>query len=128
MKEVCEWLRKAEKDLRAAEVLLRGGLHEEAAFHSQQAGEKALKALLVAHRVRPPKTHSIEHLLSLLANHEDVKPFYDMEADALTDYAVGARYPGLPIVPEEAEEALETARKMVELVKERIRAAGIKCR
>ncbi|MCE4627957.1 MAG: HEPN domain-containing protein [Desulfurococcales archaeon] len=128
MKEVCEWLRRAEKDLRAAEVLLREELYEEAAFHAQQAAEKALKALLVARRVRPPKTHSIEHLLSLLAGQEDVKPFYDIDADTLTDYAVEARYPGPPVVPEEAEQALETARKTVELAKERLGAAGIKCR
>ena len=80
MKDVCEWLRRAEKDLRAAEVLLGEELYEEAAFHAQQAAEKALKALLVAHRVRPPKTHSIEYLLSLLAGHENVKPFYDIDA------------------------------------------------
>ena len=127
MKEVCEWLLRAKKDLRAAEVLLREGLYEKAAFHSQQAAEKALKALLVAHRVRPPKTHSIEHLLSLLANHEDVKPFYNIDADALTDYAVETRYPGPNIVPEEAEEALKTAEKTVELVKERLRTIGIRC-
>ena len=61
---VCMWLEKAMRDLRAAQLLLDEELYDEAAFHSQQAAEKALKALLVALRIRPPKTHSLEHLLA----------------------------------------------------------------
>ena len=53
MNVACEWFRRARKDLRAAEVLLREGLHEDAAYHSHQAVEKALKGLLIAYGVRP---------------------------------------------------------------------------
>jgi HEPN domain-containing protein len=74
MKIVCEWMKKAHKDLKAARILQQEGLYEEVAFHAQQAAEKALKALLIANGVRPPKTHSIEQLLSLLHPYEDTYP------------------------------------------------------
>ena len=43
-----EWVRKAEADYRAAELLDRGSdpLHDQACFHCQQCAEKYLKALL----------------------------------------------------------------------------------
>lgn len=40
------WLATARGDLEAARVLLRSGQHNLAAFHAQQAAEKALKAVL----------------------------------------------------------------------------------
>ena len=45
---VCKWLGKAWKDLKWAENMLVGGDADYSAFHSQQAAEKALKALIVA--------------------------------------------------------------------------------
>ena len=46
---VQNWLRKAAADLAAAQHLLTGGEHlvSSAAFHAQQAAEKALKAVLI---------------------------------------------------------------------------------
>jgi HEPN domain-containing protein len=35
-------------------------------FHAQQAAEKALKAVLIAKGIPPPKTHNIRILLDLL--------------------------------------------------------------
>lgn len=62
--EVREWLERATDDLREAEhdlvavpPLLRG-----AAFHSQQAAEKALKAFLAAHESPFPRTHDLDQL------------------------------------------------------------------
>ena len=39
------------------------------AFHAQQAAEKFLKALLVAHDVEPPSTHDIRELSVLIDAH-----------------------------------------------------------
>ena len=52
-----EWLEKASRDIRMAELAINEELYDEAAFHRQQVAEKAL---LVACRIKPPKTHSLE--------------------------------------------------------------------
>jgi len=45
MDEARVWFSKAERDLDSARYNMKGGKHEVAAFLSQQAAEKALKAL-----------------------------------------------------------------------------------
>lgn len=45
--EVKRWIEKAEKDLKVAEFNLNGKQYEAAGFFTQQAVEKALKALYV---------------------------------------------------------------------------------
>ena len=61
-----EWLAKADADLRARDGLLAAAaLSEIAAFHAQQAAEKALKAFLVWNQVEFPRTHDIKRLLAL---------------------------------------------------------------
>lgn len=128
MSMVCEWMERARRDLRAARLLLREGLYNEAAFHAQQAAEKALKALLVANGVRPPKTHSIERLLSLLEQHIDANAFYEIEVDVLTDYAVETRYPGPFLDHDEATYAVEVAERAVELASRLLSERNIRCK
>lgn len=41
-----DWLRQAERNLKSAEINVQSGLYEEACYELQQAGEKAVKALL----------------------------------------------------------------------------------
>lgn len=55
------WLREARDDLAAAELLAGYGLHRRrnAAFFAQQAGEKALVAVLLHQRVPPPRVHDL---------------------------------------------------------------------
>ena len=57
-REVRAWLRKADDDLRGAQVDLAAAppLVEDALFHCQQAAEKAMKAFLTAHDVTFRKT------------------------------------------------------------------------
>ncbi len=127
MSVACEWLRKAINDLRAARILLDADLPDEAAFHAQQAAEKALKALVVALGRRPPKTHSIERLLAMLEDQVDVAWAYQEDLPALTYYAVEVRYPAPPVHHEEAEEALRLAGKTVAWARERLRQLGVEC-
>jgi len=63
---VCRWMEKAKNDLEIAEIILGEEFHSESAFHSQQAAEKALKAVLVALDTQPPRSHNIHLLLRLL--------------------------------------------------------------
>ena len=123
----CEWLEKALSDLRASRILFKEGLLEESAFHSQQAVEKALKAILVSLRVKPPRTHSIEHLLALLEEHINVSWAYEEDLPALTYYAVEIRYPAPPVSMEEVAEALELAGKTVDWARKKLRELGVKC-
>ena len=122
----CRWIEKARRDVRAAELVIGEELYDEAAFHSQQAVEKALKALIVAKGLRAPKTHDIDFLLSILRR-TGIEVTWDEKLSNLTRYAVEMRYPGLSADREEALEALETAKRVVEWAKEKLREMGIEC-
>lgn len=89
-----DWLRYAHSDLELARVRRPAKvLFEGLCFHAQQAVEKALKAVLVAKDVPPPKTHNIRTLLDLLPR-DIIVPQRVEDAASLTDYAVMSRYPG----------------------------------
>ena len=118
------WLTKAGMDLRAGELLLAAvpPLLGSAAFHSQQAAEKALKALLAWHDEPFRKTHSLEELgQQALAFDTALAPLVDRAA-LLTQYAWKYRYPGEPEEParQEAEVALASARETYEAVLARL--------
>lgn len=110
-----EWLRYARSDLelarvgRPAEVLFEG-----LCFHAQQAAEKAIKAVLIAKGVPPPRTHNIRILLDLLPR-RDTPPQQVDDAASLTDYAVLSRYPGdfESVDEEEYTEAVELAKTVL---------------
>jgi HEPN domain-containing protein len=65
--EAQDWLLRAQRELLAVERALSGEpvLGDQAAFHSQQAAEKALKAFLTAHDYSFAKTHNLERLVRL---------------------------------------------------------------
>jgi HEPN domain-containing protein len=121
---VQQWISKAEVDLRTAERLLRDTdrIRESIAFHSQQAGEKYLKALLVWYGIEFPKTHSIGRLLDLVARvSPDISAALD-EAQVLTPFGVEIRYPAdFPeVLPGQEETAFRLALAIREAVLARI--------
>ncbi len=90
------WLRRARSNLARARVPppTPEVLYEDLCFDAQQAAEKAIKAVLVHRAVSFPKTHDLNHLLSLAArNGIDIPPPI-READRLTRHAFESRYPG----------------------------------
>jgi len=119
-----EWVEKAEHDLRTAEHVLT--LEENCpfdmvCFHAQQCAGKYLKALLILRSVDFPGTHNLEVVMGLMP------PDVSLELDAtevtlLTRYAAELRYPGdaAPITRAEAEEAVATARKVREAVRQHL--------
>jgi HEPN domain-containing protein len=122
--DTAAWLRRVEADLLAAEVDLAAQppLLGDAAFHCQQAAEKALKACLTWHDRAFRKTHSLEELgEQCLAVDSTLKPLVD-RAVPLTEYAWRFRYPGEPEEParEEVEEALRLAREVDTAVRARL--------
>ena len=109
---VDQWFDRAESDLNAAERII--DLTALSAFHSQQAVEKAIKAILIHHRVDYAKSHDIRMLLESLEETSS-KPPEDVSSDieTLTRFAAQTRYPPEEVSPAQAEEALELARKFM---------------
>ena len=110
MKEVEEWMKKAEGDLRAAEINLHQGLLEVSAFLSHQAAEKALKAIHILKFKRLWRIHDLEKLcLSLGAGKEMAKI-----CGELNPHYVETRYPvEREYTREIAKSALENARRVL---------------
>ncbi|MEM0963162.1 MAG: HEPN domain-containing protein [Bacteroidota bacterium] len=111
------WLRYAAEDLAAARAMLdvSSVVARHPAWLAQQAAEKAIKALLVAAGRPFPKTHDLDRLARLLPDPSAVLTL-DADLSALTEYAVGSRYPGdLPdsVAPEEARHAVEDAARVL---------------
>ncbi len=96
---------------------------EDLCFQAQQAAEKALKAVCLAHRIEFPFTHDIRYLMRLLAEHGLVPPAELRPAAILSDYAVATRYPGAtePVTVEEYGEALNLAERILAWCEDQIR-------
>lgn len=115
-----KWLKMAETEFAAAEVLIEAGVGlTGACFHCEQGAEKSVKAWLMAHDVEPPKTHKLEQLIELSAQTEPRFSQFTAEAKALTPYAVERRYDAdfWPSI-DETRTALEQARRIYQFVKD----------
>jgi HEPN domain-containing protein len=111
-----DWLRRAKSNLiRARQPKPEDVLWEDLCFDTQQAAEKALKAVLVARRIPFRFVHDIAELLTLLENQGIILPEEIKASAGLTDYSVESRYPGPfePITEEEFEKALQIAEAVV---------------
>jgi HEPN domain-containing protein len=98
----------------------------DAAFHCQQATEKALKAFLTWHDRPFRKTHDLVELgAECVAIDPALEPYLRGTAP-LTEYAWRYRYPGEPSEPEQSEvrQALDRARAVVALVLDRLPTAA----
>ncbi len=117
---VGRWVENAEEDFDTAGHLLREGprFREAIAFHSQQAAEKYLKALLVADKVDFPKTHDIHYILDLIAAVRPELAASLRDADLLTPFGVDIRYPGdqLEVLPGQERDFVELARMVRDAV------------
>jgi HEPN domain-containing protein len=89
------WLAKAEEDLSACDLILKGPMssYGTVSFHAQQAIEKSLKALLVRHQVEFGKTHNLGELLRLAESIVTGIARKLAAAVELTPYAEEERYP-----------------------------------
>lgn len=93
--QALRWLRWADEDLVAAQ---HSAGDEEIASRvacglAQQAAEKAIKALLVAADVDPPKAHNLLRLARMLTE-ETANRLLDLDLEDLTRWAIEGRYPG----------------------------------
>ena len=87
-----------------------------ACMWSHQAGEKAIKALLVASDIDPPKQHDLDRLsLRLPASAQSL--FTDVDLASLSRWAIDGRYPDYFEEPTgaQAAEAIECAQQVLAL-------------
>jgi HEPN domain-containing protein len=119
--ETRNWLTKAREDLEVADRSLTGGsspLPSPAAFHSQQAAEKAQKAFLTWHNRNFSKTHDLGELGAECVAIDPALGSLCSSVALVSAYAIAPRYPGSGGEPtiEEAQEAIELAREMYDAV------------
>jgi HEPN domain-containing protein len=124
------WVQKAESDLKAVVLILRGGEEapaDTAAFHAQQCAEKYLKALLTHQGIDFPKTHDIGQLILLLP-HSAAISLPAEEQRRLTSYATVTRYPGdfEPVTIHEARRAVAVARRIRKQVRKLLPAPALR--
>jgi|SRR3989338_1198175 len=120
-----EWVDRAESDLQYA----RAGEKETAQHHitcflCHQAVEKILKGLLVFSGEIPPKTHHVGLLISKVSAMYPALGALQTEIRRLDKYYIPARYPDdtrLDFTPEDANTALEVARKVLDSARQEIR-------
>ena len=128
--EALRWFTHAKDEFEDADALRKRRRFYLALFHFQQSVENALKAYLYLKikSVEVFLTHSIDDLLSnILEIDTDFKNVAD--AKKLDKYYLPTRYPnalpgGIPSRffedPKEAEEAMELAKSVIELVEKKI--------
>ena len=117
-----EWIARADEDLQVAGILLGTAPPHlgSAAYHAQQAAEKALKAFLTVQGMPFRPTHD---LVELRRHCEQVESGFAQFATAsqfLTPYATRFRYPGGPLHPTQAEatQAQQDADSIVRFVRQ----------
>lgn len=118
--EVKQWLVKSQRDLKVSQLLLSNETYllDSAAYHCQQAAEKALKGYLAHQKLEAIKTHNLKVLIDLCIPFEASFKSIKESADTLTPYATESRYPGNDSDPEraEVEAAVKTAERIVSFV------------
>ena len=120
--EAERWLRQAESDLAFAALGAREGFPAQACFTSQQAAEKALKAVLYLSGARFVPGHSLVELLDRAATGTASLRRLQDSARQLDQYYIPTRYPnGLPggipaevFADAQAEDAVGRAREFIE--------------
>lgn len=110
-----DWMRHCRSDLEVARSRRANVLLETLCFHSQQAAEKAIKAVLISKGIEIPRTHNIRMLTDLVPAGCPGIPQAD-DVARLTDYAVTSRYPGdfEPVTESEYKEAVRLAESVVQ--------------
>ncbi len=89
------WLVQSKYDIEAADLSKENGFYEWACFQSEQAVEKALKAVLVHAGWRPPKMHRLAVLMAYCNKANDNFKKTKFEFRDLEAFTFVSRYPFL---------------------------------
>ncbi|MGB2862713.1 MAG: HEPN domain-containing protein [Sedimentisphaerales bacterium] len=118
------WFDKAKSDLLNADNNLAAQKvpYDTVCFHCQQAAEKLLKGLLVAHGYEYPITHNLFVVLEKVLEFDPLAESLRETLALLNPYSVEVRYPGdawMP-TPDDAKEARQAAQEVYEWVHARL--------
>ena len=116
-----QWLKKADNDIVTAKqtFLLPDGPIDTVCFHTQQAVEKALKALLTFHNMPFPKIHELLRLLDMAVPFlPELEEFRENFAE-MSNYAVEVRYPSDYLEPtrDDASKSINIADEVLKKVR-----------
>jgi HEPN domain-containing protein len=115
------WTDNAADDMRVAKHLL-STMHpvpvEIIGFHSQQAVEKSLKAVLAYNETVIPRTHEITELVNACKALGACFDITEAVADTITEYAVKVRYKQdkRDFIEDDAKFAVKQAEKVMNMV------------
>ena len=121
--DIHPWIYKAEEDYRAALTLARkrkDPVPDNICFSAQQYAEKYLKAFLVHHRKRFPKTHDLVELLKFAVTVDPLLDVIRPDIRELMPYAVAFRYPGEEATREESQRAVRAMKEVRGIIRERL--------
>ena len=114
--DVNAWWQLAQTDARVARLVMDASppAWHLVCFLAQQAGEKAVKALLELHHQPIPRSHDITLLVELLRGQVAVDGVLD-DAILLSGYGVMPRYPhpSFAATQEDATDALDAAQRLL---------------
>ena len=127
--EGSRWLRQAEEDFSALEILQRGEKFYMVCFVAEQAAEKALKGYLYAKGEEAVLLHSVSKLCDWAGRYDAAFRKLRKKIKELDTFYVAARYPNGLVgnIPAEfydegdAERAVAMAKEAIELVKKKIK-------
>jgi HEPN domain-containing protein len=105
-----DWFKKANNDLKAAEILFCAGNLDTASFHIQQGIEKYLKGFLLGKGWRLKRTHDLVDLLNEAVHYESSFEKFRPFCIRVTECYIEDRYP-FSVVSELNKEEVETALK-----------------
>ena len=125
--EVLNWLEEAKADLRHSEVSITIGDYNWACFAAQQAAEKSLKSLILHILGEYPRGHDLVKLYNMIKDYVELRVSI-ADLSRLSAYYTQARYPNAgierpskEIVKEQAIEALEIAKRVLDEVSKAIK-------
>jgi HEPN domain-containing protein len=110
--EPARWMEKAKRDIATARKNFEIAEYEAAAFFSQQAAEKSLKAVIISRKRRLMKIHDLVRLGREVSMPDDMLD----EAKELTMAYIYSRYPdamGSGDMKARASEFIDCARRIV---------------
>ncbi len=128
-KNVKEWLRHADDDLRLARIAfkLKSAVpYKLVAYHAQQCAEKYIKAYLVFKKIDFPFSHNISALLEMVPSPAEwVREIKG--AEELSAYAITTRYPGKDkVTKKEALRAVSLAEAVRKTIVKAFAREGLK--
>jgi HEPN domain-containing protein len=118
------WIDKAKSDLLNADNNLAALKvpYDTVCFHCQQAAEKLLKGVLIAHGYEYPITHNLFVVLEKVLEFDPSAESLRETLALLNPYSVEVRYPGdawMP-TPKDAKEARQAAQEVYKWVQARL--------